>query len=118
VTFVRSLSVSLVCLLALASGCGRGAATSVKTGLITGVASPCVGVAKTENQIAKMPVRVTLTQRSRTVASQVVYGSHTYRFTEPKGQYLVSSDQSGVTPASVTLHTGEVARINLFSPCM
>jgi len=92
--------------------------TTTPPGVITGVASPCVGYAATAGQMAKLPVRVTLTEGPRTVTSVIVRGSHTYRFTEPPGRYIVSSDQSGVTPTGVNLRPSEVAHIDLISPCM
>ena len=87
------------------------------SGVITGVASPCVGYAATASQMAKLPVRVTLTEGSRSVTSVIVRGSHIYRFTEPPGRYTVSSNQ-GVTPTSVNLRSGQVSHIDLISPCM
>jgi len=97
---------------------GAGTTTTGPAGVITGVASPCVGYAATASQMAQLPVRVTLTEGSRTVTSVIVRGSHTYRFIEPPGRYIVSSDQSGVTPTGVNLRPSEVAHIDLISPCM
>jgi len=103
----------------LLAACG-GAETTTTTppGMITGVASPCVGYAATASQMAQLPVRVTLTEGSRSVTSVIVRGSHIYRFAEPPGTYTVSSDQAGVMPTSVNLRSGQVAHFDLISPCM
>jgi hypothetical protein len=102
----------------LAACGGAGTTTTTPPGVITGVATPCVGYAATASQMAELPVRVTLTEGSRTVTSVIVRGSHTYRLTEPPGQYVVSSDQAGVAPTGVNLGAGQVAHVDLLSPCM
>jgi len=122
----RAVPVAFGALLAACGGAGTttatlpGAGTTTATlpGVITGVASPCVGYAATASQMAMLPVRVTLTEGSRSVTSVIVRGSHTYRFAEPPGRYVVLSDQAGVTPAIVNLRSGQVAHIDLISPCM
>jgi len=104
----------------LLAACGGPETTTTTTppGVITGVASPCVGYAATASQMAKLPVRVTLTESSRSVTSVIVRGSHIYRFVESPGRYTVSSDQAGVMPTSVNLRSGQLAHVDLISPCM
>lgn len=118
--FTRSFGVSVVCVMALAAGCGgsaqSGVITAPRLGVIAGLVSPCVGVALSSNYV-KLPVRVTLSQRSHTLASEVVHGRATYRFMEPQGQYLVSTDAPGTMPVHVILRPGEVARANVLARC-
>jgi hypothetical protein len=102
---------AVVLTLCFASGCSSGPTT----GVVTGVAYPCVGPHRTSAQLANIPVRVTIRQRSKVIARETVRGSHTYRFDMPPGQYVVSSRTSG--PTSITLHAGEVDRTNLPSFC-
>jgi hypothetical protein len=72
-----------------------------------------------DTQLANLPVQVTVTQGSRTIASQTVRGSHVYVFTLPPGSYVVSSDALGGNhPSRITLHSGEVRQVNLYSMCV
>lgn len=101
----------------LLAACG-GAATTTASGVVTGVATPCVSLATNEAQIANIPVRVTIAKSSTTIANQTVRGSHTYRFTLPPGHYEVTSDAlGGGHPVSVNVNAGEVVRANLISVC-
>jgi hypothetical protein len=103
---------------ALLAACGGGASTS-PSGVIAGVAQPCVGDDMTKAQFASLTVHVTVTQGSQTIATQAVRGSHVYVFTLPPGRYVVSSDALGGAPtAHVNLRAGEVLRTNLGSMCM
>lgn len=95
----------------LFAACGGG----TSRGVVTGIAYPCVGPHRTSAQLANIPVRVTMSQRSKVVASQTVRGSHTYRFAVPPGQYMVSSATS--PHVSITIYTGEKRRANLDSFC-
>jgi len=118
---VRALGISLVCLLALAD-CGNSASTlsvagAPKPGLLTGTATPCVG-APALYEYSRIPLRVTLTKGSQVVARQSGHGSMTYRFSEAPGQFRVSSDQSGTSPVSVAVHSGETTRVDLISHCL
>jgi hypothetical protein len=109
----RPLGITLVCLLALAAACGSSTSTP---GVITGTATPCVG-ATTLYAYRKIPVRVTLAKWSQVVAHQSGHGSMTYRFSEAPGQFQVSSDQSGTSPVSVAVHSGETTRVDLNAHC-
>jgi hypothetical protein len=101
----------------LLAACG-GAATKTESGVVTGVATPCVSVARTEAQIAKIPVRVTIMKGSTIIATKTVRGDHTYRFTVPSGHYIVISDAlGGARPVSVNVNAGDVVRANLYSVC-
>ena len=103
---------------ALLAACGGGASTS-PSGVIAGVAQPCVGAYMTKAQFADLPVLVTIAQASHTIATQTVRGSHIYVFTLPPGRYVVSSDAlGGAPPARVNLRAGEVLRTNLGSMCV
>lgn len=93
-----------------------GVSDASHPGVITGLVSPCAGV-ELPSAFAQIPVRVTLSQRAHRVASQVIQGMGTYRFNEPQGEYVVSTDQSSITPTHVTVHSGEVARVNLLAEC-
>jgi hypothetical protein len=106
----RILLSVLVLVVLPVSACG-----GTSTGVVTGIAYPCVGPHRTAAQLANIPVRVTIRQRSEVIARQIVRGSHTYRFAVPSGQYVVSSRTSG--PVSIMLHAGEVRRANLLSFC-
>jgi hypothetical protein len=64
-----------------------------------------------------MPVRVDLTQNSRSVASQIVTGSHAYYFRVRPGPYVVSSDQQYVAPVPVTLRSGHTGHVDLRADC-
>jgi hypothetical protein len=107
--------VGLVALGGLLVACGGTAAPT--SGVLTGVATPCAG-ALTLDHYADFPVRVTITQGSQTVASKTVRETHTFRFLVPRGRYLVSSDQSGVAPVTVTVQTGGTDHVNLLANCM
>ena len=107
--------VTLACLTLLVSSCAAGAPKSAAS-VITGAAAPCVGAASQANY-DKIPVRVTLTQGSRTIASQVIDGRGTYRFKEPQGTYVVSTDQPYVAPVHVTTRSGEASQVDLVPSC-
>jgi len=112
--------------LALASaGCGGPSAspssssTTVVNGVVTGVATPCHPQAATSAQLASLPVGVTITSDGKTVGTQTVTGTHTYRFVVPPGTYEVSSSGLGsASPATVTVRPGEVVHADLLSDCI
>ncbi len=99
------------------AACGGGPATNPSaSGVVTGYAEPCVGPFRTQAQISEIPVRVTLEDHSRVVASQTVRGSHTYRLTVPPGRYRISTDAAS-RPVDITVHSGGVVRTDLISSC-
>jgi hypothetical protein len=103
---------------ALLAACSGGASTS-PSGVVAGVAAPCVGSYRPQRQISSIPVLVTITQGTHRIASQTVRGSHVYVFTLPPGRYVVSSDALGGGPAAhVNLRAGDVLRTNLYSMCV
>lgn len=84
--------------------------------VVTGIATPCVGVGEPEGHIADVPVHVTILNGSRTVASQTVRGSDMYRLTVPPGHYLVTSNALGAeAPTRVRVKAGALAEVNLYS---
>jgi hypothetical protein len=46
-----------------------------------------------------------------------VTGSHIFKFKEPLGRYVLTSNQPSVRPATVVLHPGQVAQVNLYPSC-
>jgi hypothetical protein len=84
--------------------------------VVTGVATPCVGVT-TSIEYAMMAVGVTISQHSHVVSRQVVRGSHTFRFIEPPGNYELTSDQQYVSPQSVAVDSGQTVRLTLKASC-
>ena len=80
-------------------------------GIITGTALPCMGTLISSKQLAKLPVKVTLSAGLRTIATDVVRGRHVYRFAARPGTYIVSFNQGpGSPPDDVTLHAGQTVR--------
>lgn len=117
----RPLGIALVCLLALAAACGSGTSTPVlagasKTSVITGTATPCVGLT-TLGPYDKLPVRVTLETGSQVAAHQSGHGTMTFRFSVAPGQFQVSSDQSGTSPVGVAVQSGKTTRVDLKEHC-
>lgn len=100
----------------LTLGTTAACSSSPSSAVLTGVATPCVGLVA-QDQYAQMPVRVVLSKGGQTVTSQIVKGGHTYRFKVAPGPYVVSSDQSTVVPTRITLHTGQIAHVNLSAHC-
>jgi hypothetical protein len=98
------------------AACSSSSAAAPDPATLTGVASPCVGVT-TSDQYVQMKVNVTLSANSRTVASQTVTGTHTYRFQVSPGQYRVSSDQPYAAPEDVTLRAGSTTNVDLDPHC-
>lgn len=99
------------------TGCSS-ASTSPKVsqqahGVITGLAQECSG----SPVVPPHPVEVALHQGDRLIVRQTQLGSHTYRFSEPPGTYVVTSNQSYVVPITVTLRAGKVAHADLMAAC-
>jgi hypothetical protein len=108
----------LVVMAALLSIVVASCTTTVSNGLpqtgpgyIDGVATPC-GLGGADRR-----VEVRLTQHGRTVASRTVTGSDHFSFSEPRGWYVVSSDQGGVRPVRVQVVASLGALVNLRSTC-
>jgi hypothetical protein len=98
-------------------GIGLGLSEASTSAVVTGVAEPCIGVTTTA-QYARVPVDVTVKEGARTIASETVTGSHTYRFVLPAAPYMVYSDQfqrPSFVPA--VLHSGETDQVNLVPNC-
>jgi hypothetical protein len=100
----------------LTLGTTAACSSSLSSAVVTGVATPCVGLVA-RDQYARVPVRVVLSKGGQTVSSQTVKGNDTYRFKVAPGLYVVSSDQSTVAPTRITLHTGQIAQVNLSAHC-
>jgi hypothetical protein len=99
------------------AGCGSTSSTSPvaaqRPGVITGVAEQCSGLPR---QPAHQ-VEVIVYRDHRVFAHQAKLGSHTYRFSLPSGQYEVTSDQSYVVPANISLRQGQRVHADLISSC-
>ena len=99
------------------AGCGSTGITppvaTQRPGVITGMAEQCSGP---PGQPAHQ-VEVIVYRDHRAVAHQVKPGSHTYRFSLPPGQYEVTTDQSYVVPANVSLRQGQLVHADLISSC-
>lgn len=110
----KALVALAICALGFAAGCSTGSTA----GTVTGVASPCIGSGVTSAEYANLPVEVTLTQASHTIASQTVKGKHVYRFTALPGTYVVSTHEGqGSMPVRLALSSSGVARVNIPSTC-
>ena len=106
-------------------GCGGHAApistfTTVAQGEIAGVAAPCIGRSITASQLANISVTVTVSANGKTVGTQTVKGEpFAYRFVVAPGLYEVASGGEGsLGPLSVTVRSGEIARVNIPSNCL
>ena len=87
-------------------------------GTVTGVASPCVGPPITSTQYSHRPVTVYLTKGSRTVAQQIVKGTHIYRFAVPAGSYVVATHEGEASkPVAVTMRSGQTTHADIPSYC-
>lgn len=87
-------------------------------GVITGVASPCIGVITPAGSHG-LSVTVYLTQGTRAVAHQTVRGTHTYRFVVPAGHYVAATREGdGSRPVTVAARSGKTSHANIPSYCM
>ena len=113
----RSLCIALLGIVVVCAGCG-GASSSPpaqRPGIIEGSATPCVGLT-TLYAYNRLPVTVELHQGGRVVARHSGKGTVTFRFSQPPGRYVVSSDQRP-RPATVNLHSGHTVKVDLSSSC-
>ena len=98
-------------------GCGRASTTpnvsAPVDGEVTGLAQQCTGPAKA----LPFPVEVTVRRGGRLLARQTRLGSHAYRFSEPPGTYVVTTNQSYVVPVTVHLRAGQVVHADLWAAC-
>jgi hypothetical protein len=123
VSIRRSIGLALLPIVVLGSGCATTASPPSATGktlegIVSGVASPCEGPYMPQAKFDAIKVRVQLLKDSRVVAEQTVTGSHTFHFAAPPGSYVVRSNQSATTPATVTVTDGQRKTVNLYSACM
>ena len=99
------------------AGCGSTSTTppvaTPNPGVITGMADQCSGPA---DQPAH-EVNVMVYRGHVVVAEQAKLGSHAYRFSLPPGHYEVTTDQSSVVPANVSLRQGQQVHADLISSC-
>jgi hypothetical protein len=113
------LALALVVTLALTnhpSRSGRassGAPSTTALGEVSGIASPCVGVATLASFEAR-PVHVQLQRGSRVVSSETVTGDHRFLLAATPGRYVLTSDQyQRPTYFGVVLHRLETVQVNL-----
>jgi len=114
----RPMSFLVTAVLAVSlAGCGRASTTpgiAAKVhGQVTGLAQQCAGLPRAR----PYPVEVTLRRGDRLLARQTQLGSHTYRFSEPPGTYVVTTNQSYVVPVTVRLRAGQVVHADLWAAC-
>jgi hypothetical protein len=99
------------------AGCGSASTTPGVSravhGEVTGLAQQCAGLPRAR----PYPVEVTLRKGGRLLARQTKLGSHTYRFSEPPGTYVVTTNQSYVVPVKVRLRAGQVVHADLWAAC-
>lgn len=115
---IRLLAVLLLPAIAVVSGCTT-TTTSEKTsvGYISGNAQLCQGPYAPQQAQAATPVRIDLIDNGQVVRADTVRGRHNYRFSVPRGTYLVKSDQGGTTPKTVTVAAGQTRTVDLPSIC-
>jgi hypothetical protein len=99
------------------AGCDRASTTprvsTTVDGEVTGLAQQCTGLPRARPS----PVEVTLRGGNRLPARETELGSHTYRFSEPPGSYVVTTNQSYVVPVTVRLRAGRVVHADLWAAC-
>ena len=99
------------------AGCGRASTTprvsTTVDGEVTGLAQQCAGLPRAR----PYPVEVTLRKGGRLLARQTKLGSHAYRFSEPPGTYVVTTNQSYAVPVTVRLRAGQVVHADLWAAC-
>jgi hypothetical protein len=99
------------------AGCGSTSSTSPvatqRPGVIAGMAEQCSGLPGQPTH----QIKVIVYRDHRVVAHQATLGSHAYRFSLAPGQYEVTSDQSYVVPANVSLRQGQLVHADLISSC-
>ena len=115
---VIGLSVMLVCSL---GGCSGDHSVNViypsDSGFINGNATPCNGSHLTPRQLARVPVKVFITNVGKPYFSETTTGTHQFRFIVDPGTYILTSDQSGTAPVRVTLKVYTTVNVKLISMC-
>jgi hypothetical protein len=100
------------------AGCtGHVTPQFVRSGIVTGIAAPCVGV----GTAPLPPVWVSANRHGRAVATIKVnnrndHGGH-FKLLLPPGRYLVRARGSGDAPQVVILHPGEHRTVNFPNVC-
>lgn len=99
------------------AGCGGPSTIPTVSAIVdsevTGLAQQCAGPARAR----PFPVKVTLRKGDYVLARQTGLGSHTYRFSEPPGTYVVTTNQSYVVPVTVRLRVRQVVHADLWAAC-
>jgi len=99
------------------AGCGRPSTiprvSATGDGEVTGLAQQCAGLPRARPH----PVEVTLRNSDHVLARHTGLGSHTYRFSEPPGTYVVTTNQSYVVPVTVRLRARQVVHADLWADC-
>jgi hypothetical protein len=103
-------------------GCGSPSATQLPArpspvGTVTGIASPCTGVAAPSPGRVVTVVLRRLSQAEPTELTQKVKSDFVYRFEVPPATYEVTSDQSYAPVRYVTVHIGKTVKLDLFPSC-
>ena len=115
--FRPMLSLVTAALAVSLAGCGRASTTPKVTtpvdGEVTGLAQQCAGLPRARPS----PVEVTVRKGGRLLARETQLASHVYRFSEPAGTYVVTTNQSYVVPVTVRLRAGRVVHADLWAAC-
>lgn len=94
-----------------------GASSTTAFGEVTGVATPCVGVATLASFQAR-PVHVTLRKGTHVVRSETVTGDHRFLIAAAPGRYEITSDQyQRAQLFPVEIHRLRTVRINFPVSC-
>jgi hypothetical protein len=120
ITMVRRGSAALLlCLAAVLAGCTAGSSSAT----VRGVAAPCLGIATTA-QFDQTPVVVNLVHGHTIVSTETVDGKHSFSLSATPGAYKLVLEQDGLPlsasplpPVHVTLHSGQVAHVDLIPSC-
>jgi hypothetical protein len=103
-------------------GCGSPSAMHLparppSVGTVTGIASPCTGVAAPAPGRVVTVVLRRLSQAVPTESRQKVKSDFVYRFEVPPATYRVTSDQSYAPVRYVTVHIGKTVKLDLYPSC-
>ena len=113
---MRKVRCAFIMTLATAVG-AVGCSGPQEVGKISGVASPCVGVAKPGRE----SVTIYATRDGKVVASRRLVltrspGNH-YKLMLAPGTYVVSAPKSQLPARAVTVRTGQTITVNFFPSC-
>jgi hypothetical protein len=121
---VRKFGIMVMVVIALTlAGCTTS--TAKPTGIVTGVAFPCVGgVVTASRPRVTVAVTVLLYSGREVIKSETVRPDHSYRFTTAPGPYTVKLRQQAGTqsvqpypPKAVEVRTGRTATANFPGGC-